>query len=360
MYQTKKSNKNFLNKTTLFFILWVVGANIFAQTEGRNLVPNSSFESYKGKTPKPVIKSAKPWLNVGTVDFYIKTPKEDTSVFKGPHSGKCYTGMRFQSKYKEYAYVKLAEPLKKGRTYFFSMYVRLLDVSTVSIKQLGVYFSDSPFKMGMVFNKDGLIDTTYKGGLAGGFGWIPITGKYMAHGKEKYLIIGNFTTNTKEDFVKKNKWDVFELKEAYYYLDDVSLIDTVYVEPPKIKNIGYFEFNDPIGAPIIIKAKTVYFENASYQLQTQSLTIIDELLALLAGNSTLEVEIKGHADNQGTETLNMQLSQERAKAVYEYLKKKGVTNEMTYKGFGSSQPIAPNDTPENRAKNRRVEIHLIK
>jgi len=211
--------------------------------------------------------------------------------------------------------------------------------------------------MGMTFNSEGLIDTTYKGGLAGGFGWMPITGKYVARGKEQYLIIGNFTTKTKEDFVKKNKWNIFELKEAFYYLDDVALMDTSYVEPAKIKDSV---FKDTIKVHKIVEIKTVYFENSSYDLQKKSLAIVGQVIALAEGNPSMEIEIKGYADNQGAESLNMQLSKERALSVYNYLKKKGVVNPMTHEGFGSKDPIVPNDTPENRAKNRRVEIHLIK
>jgi outer membrane protein OmpA-like peptidoglycan-associated protein len=338
--------------------------NLFSQIKERNLVPNPGFEVYKGKKPLPVIKSAKPWVNVGTVDFYNKIDSKDSSEFKGPHTGKCYVGIRFQAKYKEYAYVKLIETLKKDREYYFSMYVRLNDLSTVAIKQLGVFISDSPFKMGMQFNPEGIIDTTYQNGLSGNLGWIPISGKYKAKGGEKYLIIGNFTTETKEDFVKKNKWKVFELKEAFYYLDDVALMDTTYVPVPKtidtIKTIDSAVVTQPVIEHKMIEIKTVYFENASHLLQKKSSLIIDQIVALADENSSIELEVKGFTDNQGSHEQNLHLSRERAEQVYAYLKKKGVKNKMTYKGYGEKNPIAPNDTPTNRSKNRRVEIHLIK
>lgn len=344
-------------KVILLCVSLFVYVSIIAQIQEKNLVPNSSFEQYKGRNPKPSITSAKPWQNVGTVDFFIKPDSKDTSVYKGAHSGKCYAGVRFQKKYKEYTYVKLTEPLKKGREYSFSMYVRLLDESTVLIKQLGVYFSKEPFKMGMIFNPEGIIKTTYKGGLSGNFEWIPITGKYVAQGGEKYLIIGNFTSNTKEDFVKRNKWNIFELKEAFYYLDDVTLIDTSYVPPPPIKEI--ITKPDTVKIHKRVEVKTVYFENSSYKIQKKSLTLIEQIVTLCSANPLMEIEVKGYADNQGAEALNMQLAKERAASVYEYLKKRGVTNIMEYEGYGSANPLAPNDTPENRAKNRRVEIYLI-
>ena len=54
------------------------------------------------------------------------------------------------------------------------------------------------------------------------------------------------------------------------------------------------------------------------------------------------------------------MSELRAREVFEYLIKKGVQNKMYFKGFGSSQPVASNDTDEGKAKNRRVEFQIIK
>ena len=94
--------------------------------------------------------------------------------------------------YKEYMYVPLNEPLERGQTYKFQMYVRLLNASTVTIKQLGVYFSEFVYDKNMTFNKENQIDTSYSKGLSGTLDWIPIKGEYIAKGGEKYIIIGNF------------------------------------------------------------------------------------------------------------------------------------------------------------------------
>jgi OOP family OmpA-OmpF porin len=358
-----------INKKTVHVALAIVCflfivSDSIAQIQERNLIPNPGFETYKGKRPLPVIQSAKPWLNVGTVDYFIKTDPQDTSAFKGPHSGKSYVGIRFQAKYKEYAYVKLIEPLKKGREYYFSMFVRLNDISTVSIRQLGVYLSDSPFQMGMIFNQEGIVDTTYESGLSGNYGWIPISKKYVAKGGEKYLIIGNFTTDTKEDFVVKNKWKIFELKEAYYYIDDIVLMDTSIVKPTHlvlkdtIKGIAEVDTATHINS--FADVRTVYFENASHRLQKNSIIIIDQIVALLNANSAIELSIEGYTDNMGHPEKNIALSKERAQAVYEELRNRGVKNNMVVEGLGEANPIVPNSTSENRAKNRRVEVHMIK
>jgi outer membrane protein OmpA-like peptidoglycan-associated protein len=74
----------------------------------------------------------------------------------------------------------------------------------------------------------------------------------------------------------------------------------------------------------------------------------------------MKIEISGHTDNTGNPVVNAKLSTERAKAVVDYLVKKGITKDrLTYLGFGSDQPIADNATAAGRAKNRRVEFKIV-
>ncbi len=358
MHQIKINTKAIFQKAILLLFILLFPAISFAQKLTKNLVPNPSFEIHKGRSP--VIKNAIPWMNEGTVDYYLKPDKRDTSVFKGPHTGKCYAGMRFQAKYKEYMYVKLTEPLVKGNPYQFKMYVRLLDISTVSVKQLGVYFSDSPFKLGMEFDEEGIVDSTYQKGISGTHGWIPITGEYIAKGGEKYIIIGNFRTVMKDDFVRKNKWDIFEMREAYYYVDDVSVLrpDTLISTKPAKKAVS--SFPDSFVKGQVIEIKNVQFENGNAILTKASYKVLDELVNTLNQHPFMEIQINGHTDNQGKEAVNLKLSKERSKAVYDYLLEQSVINPMKHEGFGSSKPIAPNDTDENKAKNRRVEFVILK
>ncbi|MCB0683816.1 MAG: OmpA family protein, partial [Saprospiraceae bacterium] len=70
--------------------------------------------------------------------------------------------------------------------------------------------------------------------------------------------------------------------------------------------------------------------------------------------------INGHTDDVGTEADNQQLSEARAKAVYDYLIREGIAaSRLSYKGFGESQPLAPNDTPQGRQQNRRTEFEIL-
>lgn len=70
--------------------------------------------------------------------------------------------------------------------------------------------------------------------------------------------------------------------------------------------------------------------------------------------------IEGHTDDTGKDDFNMALSEKRAKAVADFFVSKGVdANRLVVKGYGKTQPKYPNDTEENRQKNRRVEIGIV-
>jgi outer membrane protein OmpA-like peptidoglycan-associated protein len=85
---------------------------------------------------------------------------------------------------------------------------------------------------------------------------------------------------------------------------------------------------------------------------------LDSLIGLMKDNKNIHLNISGHTDNTGSESFNLKLSKDRAAAVAKYLNQKIHHSKITFDGFGSSKPVAPNDTPEGRRKNRRVEILL--
>lgn len=347
----------------LMGLLMLLSLGAASQKKGKNLIPNPSFETRKNNKTAD-IKNAIPWIGVGTVDYYMKPDKRDTTRFKGARTGVGYAGLRFQSDYKEYMHVKLLEPLERDQIYHFKMYIRLLEFSsvTVTVKQLGAYFSDEPFKVGMVFIEDGMVDSTYNKGISGTQNWILIQGDYTARGGEKYIIIGNFRTKMKDDFVKKKKWDIFEFKEAYYYIDDLSLrkilINKDSMKAAVKEPVQQFPDSYTSGQSIVIE--NLYFQEGTATLMNRSYRALENLVVALNQHPFMEIEIIGYTDNKANETANRKLSKERAQAVFDYLKSQEVINPMTYKGMGPANPIAPNDTDANRAKNRRVELVIIK
>jgi len=121
---------------------------------------------------------------------------------------------------------------------------------------------------------------------------------------------------------------------------------------------------DAAGCPILFtEARTpvvlrgVTFETGRSALKPDSYTILDIVAASLVANPAIKIEISGHTDNTGSAATNTRLSQARADAVRAYLATKGVAPErMVAKGYGPSQPVAPNTTAAGRAQNRRVEL----
>lgn len=116
----------------------------------------------------------------------------------------------------------------------------------------------------------------------------------------------------------------------------------------------------PIEVGQSVKLENVFFDFDSYKLQQRSFTELEKVVGFLNTNPQVEVSIEGHTDNQGSDAYNKELSSNRAQAVFEYLKTKGIAeSRMRFEGFGASKPIAENTTEEGRALNRRTEMRIL-
>jgi outer membrane protein OmpA-like peptidoglycan-associated protein len=114
----------------------------------------------------------------------------------------------------------------------------------------------------------------------------------------------------------------------------------------------------PFDAPMVLEG--VNFQSGNDTLTPESMTVLRNMAESLLGHPTIQVEIQGHTDDAGSAEANRELSFRRAVAVRSTLIQMGVDPaRMTAVGFGEDFPIAPNTTPEGRAKNRRVEIRRI-
>ena len=110
-----------------------------------------------------------------------------------------------------------------------------------------------------------------------------------------------------------------------------------------------------------ITLEGVTFKLGSAKLKSSSLAILDAAANTIKSNPNLKIQIEGHTDNQGWTGANKRLSQTRANAVMIHLIRKGVKAEnLSAKGYGESRPITTNDTKAGRAKNRRVDLKIIK
>ena len=107
--------------------------------------------------------------------------------------------------------------------------------------------------------------------------------------------------------------------------------------------------------------ENVYFNTGSAVLKPESFTSLNNLVEVMKLKPTMVIEISGHTDDVGDDALNLELSQKRAESVRNYLIKNGIaSNRVTAKGYGETQPIADNSTPEGKAKNRRTEVKILK
>ena len=112
----------------------------------------------------------------------------------------------------------------------------------------------------------------------------------------------------------------------------------------------------------IITSQKIYFETGKMDITINSLQVLDKIVEYLKKHQEMKlIQVEGYADNTGSKERNILVSNERAKKVREYLIAQGVAaQKLRYKGYGSEQPIALNDTETDRMKNRRVELRIIK
>ncbi|MBQ4405762.1 MAG: OmpA family protein [Bacteroidales bacterium] len=109
-----------------------------------------------------------------------------------------------------------------------------------------------------------------------------------------------------------------------------------------------------------MELQNINFETNSSTLNPSSYEQLDMLVDNLKMNSDIKIELSAHTDDVGADAYNFKLSDQRAAAVAEYLIAKGIAkSRIISKGYGKTQPLVPNTSDENRAKNRRVELKVI-
>jgi len=104
----------------------------------------------------------------------------------------------------------------------------------------------------------------------------------------------------------------------------------------------------------------IYFDIDKADLLPQSMVDLDMLWRFLTLNTRISIEIGGHTDDTGSPEANQLLSENRAKAVRDFLYRKGIApSRITVKGYGQTVPVADNATEEGRRLNRRTEFRVL-
>jgi outer membrane protein OmpA-like peptidoglycan-associated protein len=144
--------------------------------------------------------------------------------------------------------------------------------------------------------------------------------------------------------------------KGYIAVDEnLSLVDLT-----EFKEVEKNLYLVPIEVGQTISLNNIFFAPNSAKMLSNSYPEIDRVTQFLKENPQIKIEIHGHTDNgvAGTaESYLKQLSEDRAKSIADAIIKRGIkSTQVQYKGFGSSKPVADNNTPEGRQKNRRVEF----
>lgn len=359
----------------LLFIILLISYGL--QSHAQNLIANGSFEDANTCTESDAECSPEAW----------KTTSPLLLTYSGDQSNR-FVGFTIYNPSvpdtRQYLQIKLLCPLQKDITYRFSFRLKAFNLQ---IESIGALFSDSI----LFFDKDILINIKPKIDFhiqiiavpkRKKTDWNQFEVKYTAKGFEKYLIIGNYQSDSEQ---KRNFTDKPKIFTNYQYcIDDIELvpIDKIEICPEyeEIKEIlyslndrhplrRYNLFGDDVKKEqleVIEKQKidtitvgNVLFEFDSYDLTKNGLDHLDSIFNRTNKETIESIRIHGHTDSIGDQQYNMRLSLNRANTIKEYLSSQDLESIIIeIQGFGDKYPVDNNTTGIGRQNNRRVEIIL--
>jgi outer membrane protein OmpA-like peptidoglycan-associated protein len=146
-------------------------------------------------------------------------------------------------------------------------------------------------------------------------------------------------------------------KQNFYSVtDNIDLLTNA-----KYQEINRDLFLSPLEVGQTIRLNNIFFPLGEYTLLKESFAELDQVATLMNENPAVEILLEGHTDIIGNPNDNMKLSENRVKAVKEYLVKKGITeSRIQTKAYGGTKPIVTKGTDEDRKINRRVEFKILK
>lgn len=357
-----------------------------------NLVYNPSFENHTDCPRKinavGVLTSVEAWYQPtrGSADYYNVCGSRECTIPKNKlgiqpaYNGEGYCGIyTSQDTYREYLQTQLKTPLVKDASYKLSFHVSLSEYSTGAIATIGGLFTKERITdtiQGILMQKEikhitpsvmQSINTYYQPQvtnpreriLDNTQEWQLVEGIFIAKGGEEFLTIGNFSPSSQSNLVYPDSLSNL-LPGAYYYIDDVSLICLDCSQKVALIEQATQNSSKPMTVGSTIVLHNIYFEFDKNTLLQQSYKELLNLIELLREYPKMKIEIQGHTDNQGSASYNQRLSEQRAKAVVDYLISHGIeAKRLGYKGYGKENPIADNSTEEGRATNRRVAFKIL-
>lgn len=322
-------------KTSLLAIITICSSVLYSQ----NLVQNASFEDLY---PLAKIDWAKNWDRVKTPDLLHTDAR---NPLRNPNSDKCRA--RFNAKsgkgfimirtYEEVA-IGNCEPLIKGHRYRIGAWVRK-HPHPQETSNFWIWVASGINQQSNFFDPPAQFVNRASNFISWADEWREFSSEFIAKGGENKIAVGGVSRSPKHNIggYPYSPW---------VFIDDVSIIDIT---------SGYqIETNKPI------RLENIFFNTGQAELLPESFVELDKLYEHLLTKVNQKVEIAGHTDNAGQKKMNQKLSTARAKAIYDYLIDKGIdANLLSYVGYGSTKPIADNNTKEGMKQNRRVEVRML-
>lgn len=393
-----------LNTNTMTKLIWTMSLGIlsfgaFAQ-EGENLIDNGGFES-TDKSPKKLgsIENATGWVSPTGVraDLYTANKNPDINVPENiygkehPKEGGNYAGIvaySYGNKVpRSYVMTKINVPLKKDMRYCVKFNVSLAEASKYATNNIGAKLSKKPFgtdsKLPLIddasllhFNNDHKI-------MSARYDWTEVCGVVIAEGGEKYITIGNFSSDddTKQERMKKDpNVKTTQIIAAYYYVDDVSIrllnedekcdcqAEESAQEFSPIIYQKVFNLTEGMTPKDKIEIQEIFFAFGKNKLTTEGEGSLDLIATIMKENPSMKLQINGHnnaeEDSVGIENdYYADMDNKRIGTVMSYLMDKGIPeNRIIFTRKGSEEP-SNDTTPEDSeelilAKSRRVTFQV--
>ena len=383
--------------TSFFAILPIAILSFSLHAQEENLVENGSFENLEGKLKAlGCIDNAKPWMSPTGARADIFTPSKVLDINtpeniygkEDAKDGTNYAGIVGFSYGdaipRTYMMAHLNSPLKKGMKYCVKFNLSLAELSKYASNKIGVKFSEKQFgtdSKTSIMEKTDVLDRNDKVFNAV-YNWDQVCGTYYAQGGEKFITIGNFTSNenTKSEKIKKDpKVKAAQVSAAYYYIDNitVSLIVDDFVCDCGVaaEDVSYSKMiyqkvantNSSMSAKDQIEKQNSYFGFGGDKLTPDAMVSLDLIANLMKANASLKLEIFGHSDEMEEKLATnkpefVDMGSKRISAIIKYLKSKGIAESILIATpVGNSEPAegAEDDEEEfKNAKNRFVSYKV--
>lgn len=345
----------------------------------QDLLVNNSFEEENICSEYKVNCAPEGWIY--TVPSFIYYFRDQKNAHSGTHYVALIAGHARMSNFRTFVRSQLLCGLRKGNRYKLEFFIR----SPHSIlDSIGIFFTPYDF----LFEKQAyrrITPSVYladgvKKPVSGDTNWQKVEIIYQATGKEAFITLGNFS---KRDITGPTNID----KENNFFVlfDDIHFVpldpnenlcsdwqsrkEDIYDQDERheylAREIMEYRRRDEqeVQLPLtqVHRIDTMTIQDilfASGKAQLQQTGYLDSLYQRFANVKIDSIVVEGHADSTGTLQANLKLSKDRAQSVADYLKNK--LPEVLYitRSWGDQKPVADNETPAGRRKNRRVELYI--